>query len=114
MARRVIRSVIVLAIVAVGLVVAAPPAAACSCLGTSDAEALATADVAFSGTLVEVRVPPGETFSSMDPARFIFEVDRVYKGDARARQSVVTPRSGASCGLELSGPGPFLLFASTE
>jgi hypothetical protein len=70
--------------------------------------------VVFSGELVEVRTPSGDSFSSMDPERFVFEVDVVYKGDALARQSVVTPREGASCGLELTGRGPFLVFASAE
>ncbi len=28
-----------------------------------------------------------------------------------ARQSIVTARDGGSCGLEISGPGPFLVFA---
>ena len=41
-------------------------------------------------------------------------MDRVYKGAARARQSVVTPRDGATCGLELAGEGPFLVFAQRD
>ena len=41
-------------------------------------------------------------------------VDRVYKGEAKAKQSVVTAREGASCGLELTGRGPFLVFATKD
>jgi hypothetical protein len=41
----------------------------------------------------------------------VFDVVEVYKGEVFARQSIVTARDGASCGLEISGPGPFLVFA---
>ena len=51
-----------------------------------------TGCVVFSGELVEIRTPPGASYSSADPERFVFAVDHVYKGDAKARQSVVTPR----------------------
>ena len=38
-----------------------------------------------------------------------FEVSRVYKDAVGRRQEILTAASGASCGLELSGPGPFLV-----
>jgi len=115
MVRQVIRALTVLAAVAVGLVGAAPPAAACSCASFNDDEALAASQVAFVGELLEVRTPSsGEAWSSADPERFVFAVDRVYKGEANATQSVVTAREGASCGLELMGRGPFLVFATTD
>jgi hypothetical protein len=39
-------------------------------------------------------------------------VSRVYKGMVSTRQEIVTPGGGgASCGLELGGPGPFLVYA---
>jgi hypothetical protein len=68
----------------------------------------------FTGELVEVWRRPLGPFSSSDPARFVFEVEAVYKGQARARQSVVTPAGGAGCGLDLNGRGPFLVFAGSE
>jgi hypothetical protein len=45
-------------------------------------------------------------------------VERVFKGSAAATQAVLSPHSGASCGLELRGypPGPpegrFVVFAN--
>jgi hypothetical protein len=90
-----------------------PRVAACSCASITDEEALKNADAAFTGTLVEVIIPAGGTYSSTDPARFVFDVDEVFKGTVFARQSVVTARDGASCGLEISGPGPFIVFART-
>jgi hypothetical protein len=80
----------------------------------SDEQALAVADAAFSGTLVEIIPPAVPSGSSGAPERFVFEVDEVFKGDVRARQTVVTYAGGATCGLELSGLGPFLVFASTD
>ena len=85
--------------------------AACSCATFTEGEALDASDAAFTGTLVEVVTPTGDTYGSADPERFVFDVDEVYKGDVFARQTIVTARDGASCGLEISGPGPFLVFA---
>jgi hypothetical protein len=49
--------------------------------------------------------------NSADPKRFIFAVDTVYRGQVFETQSVVTEQNGMSCGLELRGSGPFLVFA---
>jgi hypothetical protein len=87
---------------------------ACSCASFTDEEALENADAAFTGTLVEIITPAGDTHGSTDPERFVFDVDEVFKGDVFARQSIVTARDGASCGLEVRGPGPFVVFARTE
>lgn len=113
--RRVLHAFAVVALAATVLVLAATarPASACSCATArgDDAGAFARADAVFSGVLTEVRTPAGDQYSSADPQRFIFEVDRVYKGDVFARQSVVTARGGASCGLEVSpGVGAILVF----
>lgn len=89
-------------------------AAACSCGLLTDEEALEYADAVFIGTLAEIITPGGTSYSSADPERFVFEVDAVVTGEVFARQSVVTARDGASCGLEISGPGPFLVFAVTN
>lgn len=97
-----------LAMVLTGWVLATP-AAACSCAGLATAEQFERADVVFAGHLVSREVNGGA--SSSDPALHVFAVDAVFKGTAHARQGVVSAASGASCGLELSGDGPFLVFA---
>ncbi len=89
-------------------------AVACSCATFTDTEAYEFADVVFTGTLVEIDTPSGDIVVSTDPERFVFEVDQVFKGEAHTRQSVVTAREGASCGLEISGPGPFVVFARLD
>lgn len=98
-----------------GVALAAPQrASACTCASLTDEEAFAHADVTFTGTLIETIVADGATYSSTDPERFVFDVAAVYQGDAHARQAIVTAREGASCGLEISGPGPFVVFARSE
>ncbi|MGH9271188.1 MAG: hypothetical protein ACRDZ2_07930, partial [Ilumatobacteraceae bacterium] len=71
---------------------------ACSCVEFTDQQAFEAAETVFTGTLVDIVTPPGDTFSSTDPERFVFDVDQVYKGDAFVRQTIVTAREGASCG----------------
>lgn len=105
------------AVVVVGI---ASPASACSCaVGPPEdraaADALyAAAGAVFTGRLVD-RDEPGVGLdgvsSSGDLATVTFAVDTVYKGRVAPRQDVLTPQSGASCGLELNGEGPFLMFA---
>lgn len=87
---------------------------ACSCVGFTDGEAFAASDTVFTGVLLEIQTPPGDSYSSTDPERFVFDVEEVYKGKAFARQSVVTARESGSCGLELEGSGPFVVFARVE
>ena len=85
-------------------------AAACECAVIPDDQRIANADAIFTGRLIDV-ITPSEM---ADPARFVFAVDEVFKGDVFAQQSIVTASSGASCGLEISGPGPFVVFARAE
>jgi hypothetical protein len=97
-----------------GLALAAP-AAACSCaMAPSVTATFASADAVFTGRLVsrEVEHPEWPMISSSDPALHVFAVERVFKGTAYEEQGVVSADSGASCGLELSGEGPFLVFAT--
>lgn len=93
--------------------VAAPPAYACSCASFTDKQYFERADLVFTGTLVDREEPPsGGTVSSADPVTLTFEVERVYKGSAVRDLDLTTARSSASCGLELEGRGPFLVFAT--
>ena len=86
----------------------APPASACGCTGGTPTEQALRADAVFSGRLVSREVLGGDT------ALHVFAVDTVHAGEVAARQGVVSAASGASCGLELTGEGPFLVFATRE
>ncbi|TFV63489.1 hypothetical protein E4P41_04330 [Geodermatophilus sp. DF01-2] len=87
--------------------VPAPAASACSCAGGTTAEYATRADAVFSGRLVSREVV-GET------ALHVFVVETVHEGEVAARQGVVPAASGATCGLEVAGQGPFLVFATRD
>jgi hypothetical protein len=112
--RRERRRTVALALAAVLLALTAlwatpPPAYACSCAGASEEQHAANADVIFTGTVAADAVDqPSQTRT------LTFTVNRVYKGQAASTQLISTHSSGASCGLEISGPGPFLVFADQE
>lgn len=94
---------------------AAPPAHACSCMSSTDAEAFARSDAVFRGEVVDYRPPPGrDVMSGSDPATWTFAVSAVYKGDVTASQEIVSPASSASCGLEIPGQGEILVFANRD
>ncbi|TQN41008.1 hypothetical protein FHU33_0360 [Blastococcus colisei] len=96
---------------ALGLVAAAP-ASACSCVPQTTQQYVERADAVFTARLVSREEPRGTVVSSADPALHVFAVDTVFKGTVAAEQEVVSPVSGATCGLELSGEGPFVVFAT--
>jgi hypothetical protein len=80
---------------------------ACSCRSETDTQRAESADVIFTGRIAEDQIR-GQSRT------ITFAVDRVYKGEAQTRQAVHTHASGASCGLEISGPGPFVVFANRD
>jgi hypothetical protein len=81
---------------------------ACSCAYEPDhPELVQIADVIFLGTVVGDRTL-GNTRT------YTFTVDRVFKGQAYATQTVKTEAQAPACGLELNGSGPFLVHAYQE
>ena len=95
------------------VLVGAPPALACSCVGFDDAAAFERADVVFTGSAIERRVRHPVT-NSLDPATYVFVVESVHKGTAQALQEVVTAVSGASCGLEAQVGPRYVVFAERD
>lgn len=97
----------------------AGPAHACSCARKTDAEAFREARAVFTGTLIGREAPNEDAAvqSSADPVFYTFAVDRVYKdhqGRITDPQRVESVVDGASCGLELRGDGPFVIFTSSR
>ena len=92
--------VLALAVLAAVLAARVEPARACSCVLGDPRAALARADAAFVGTLVERR-GPADPRSSVEPVTLVFRVERAVKGRLGARVEVQTVASGASCGIEL-------------
>jgi hypothetical protein len=94
------RAAAVLALAAVAALAAGvEPAAACSCALGDPRTALAQADAAFVGALVEKRVP-SNVRSSAYRAVYVFRVAEAVKGDLRGTVEVQSAISGASCGIE--------------
>ncbi|HZA72482.1 MAG TPA: hypothetical protein VE476_06160 [Propionibacteriaceae bacterium] len=91
---------VLLALVAVWLTPA--PAYACSCVTDSEPEKIRNAGVIFTGTVAD-------DHSLGDTRTYTFTVDRVFRGQALATQTVKTPSQGPACGLDLQGPGPYLV-----
>jgi len=73
------------------------------------------ADVVVTGT-IDDRDTSGFPFtSSTDPATYTVTVDQVHKGEALATPQVLSPASGASCGLEnVDIGGRYVVFAAYE
>lgn len=72
----------------------------------TEREAYDHSSAVFTGTVAEKRQSDREL-------RILFAVDRVYEGAVTANQTIVTSAYGASCGLALQGPGPYLVFATS-
>lgn len=95
-------------------VVGMSSAMACSCIASTEVENFKRADVVFKGTVTGATssaATDGET-STVSPVHYEFAPSVLYKGEVANPQTVTTPQSGASCGVELSGAGPFLVFTS--
>ena len=78
------------------------PAYACSCVTDSEPELARNAEVIFTGTVTEDR-------AIGDTRTYTFAVDRVYRGHVLTTQTVRTHTQGPACGLDLAGPGPYLV-----
>lgn len=117
-ALRALPALFVVPLLALGAVALTPGSAcACSCAEMPTERAFAEADVVFVGRVVDRTVDRGFPWlvrSSADKAVWTFEVTATYKGDGVRRQEIVTADSGASCGLELSGPGPFVVYGTRD
>jgi hypothetical protein len=89
------------------------PAAACSCPRPELSDAFQQSDAVFIGEINEIR-RPGSLMVNAQEARYIFSVETVFKGDVYEQQSIVTHAQGPACGLEISGPDQFLMFATID
>ena len=87
--KRIALASLLMAVLCASVVTAgARPAGACSCIGFTDAQALAAADAAFVGTVTKVDRPQHPS-SSIDPVTWTFDVEGVFKGDVAAHQEIV-------------------------
>jgi hypothetical protein len=85
-------------IVLAALVLAPSPAIACSCASRPLAEQVRHADSIGVGAVAWISEGAKQTTVAVDFAR-------VYKGELGSREKVLTPASGAACGLDLLQTG---------
>jgi len=106
-------SAIVLAVLFVPLF--ASSAAACGCVGLTEAESLDLADVAFTGRVESVTDPRSGLVGSMfgdGAVTATLVVDQVYKGSAQVVTEVTTAMDGAACGFAFEVDRDYAVFAS--
>ena len=99
------RRLVVLAIVAGTLVVGGRSALGCSCAYGDPRTNLARSDGALVGRLESKGQPtpgPNGTYSSAQPIRYTFLVERSVKGNLGNKVDVQAAAEGASCGLEVA------------
>lgn len=95
-------------------VLGASPAFACKCVVSSDRQNYDRADVVFKAKLGKVtpRTREEDQVSGSSGSRvFEFVPGRADKGKVTTPQRVSTPLSSATCGVQLSGQGPFVVYA---
>ncbi|MGQ0844663.1 MAG: hypothetical protein ACT4QF_11055 [Sporichthyaceae bacterium] len=91
-------------------VLGANPAYACSCIQSTEQENYERADVVFKGTMNDVEA----TNRQSGDRTFFFAPSTTYKGKTTDPQEVSTAGNSAACGVDLTGGGPFLVFANFD
>lgn len=115
--RRRIGMVLGLAVAVLGplLVLASQPAAACSCIASTEEQHLSSADVVFVGTALSRR-DVGTTSTSVQLVsafEWTFSVDEVVKGTVpSAREVVRTAANSAACGFEFEVGTRYRVYAA--
>lgn len=110
--------VLVVSLIGAGLIVAGATqsAWACSCAGAGDAEYFESAEVVFTGVVVErtSHPPEGPYGSSGDPIDFTVDVESMLKGRVDDPAVVRTAVSGASCGFSFEVGKRYQIFGERE
>lgn len=74
---------------------------ACSCIQLAPGDALANADVAFVGVVVEAKDPAAGNpiIGSADPILYTFAIEETLKSIGAPQVNLSSARDGASCGM---------------
>jgi hypothetical protein len=113
-----LRRLLALAFLSALVSVAAPVAQvyACSCMRLGAGQALANADVAFTGVVISVKDgnAGNPIISSGDPITYTFAVVAVAKGPAMAEVVLTSARDGATCGITFARAEKWRVYANGD
>jgi len=101
----------------VALVVAAPPALACSCMEPSPpVESAEQADAVFTGRAVSVeRIVKETDYGKIGQRKVVFALDAVWKGVEEGDEVVVyTGTGGGDCGIPFDEGESYMVYAYGE
>ena len=86
---------------------------ACSCaIPGPPAEELTRSIAVFTGKVIRISKPPNiGSLSSADPVKVTFQVYEVWKGAVSETTTIITSRSGASCGYAFEKGGEYIVYA---
>ena len=108
---RMLRWLVLIAVVAAGTMVATPSTAhACSCILRNLAEYADRASVAFTGRQLERVV---QDYVGDNGAALVFRVGRVYRGEVGSLIEVRTHAQGPACGIDVGGQDEVGIVAET-
>lgn len=109
---RIMRIVLLLAIVAGLLGITPGRSCACFCIPPgSPAEELARSTAVFSGQVINIAPSSDPVWGDVESVRVTFRVSNVWKGPSRSTLAVLTARSGINCGYEFSAGQEYLVYA---
>jgi hypothetical protein len=113
-----LRRLLALAVLSALVGVAAPVAQvyACSCIRLGLGQALANADLAFTGVVTSVQDANAGNpiISSGDPITYTFTVAEVVKGPAMAEVVLTSARASASCGITFALAEKWRIYANGD
>jgi hypothetical protein len=112
MQRKLIQLALSATIVTILLAIASRPARACSCGELTDEEAFQGATAVFLGTVRSVSAAEVPTTRYGPLLEVTLDVARVWKGEVSRTQAVVTPNSGATCGVTFHAGRTYLVYVT--
>lgn len=100
----------------VGLAAPVVQVYACSCMQLGLGQALANADLAFTGVVTSVQDANAGNpiISSGDPITYTFAVAEVVKGPAMAEVILTSARDSASCGITFARAEKWRIYANGD
>lgn len=110
---RILLQIIVITIISTTVFMIDPETSyACSCVKEPTVqEEMQNKTAVFSGKVTGIRESRKWFSSSADPIEVTFEVEQVWKGEVRKKQTIYTAMSSASCGNDFITGAEYMVYA---